>query len=142
MSATKFDNNKLRLELVPTEAVEGVTRVLENGAEKYGDYNWRQGMTWSRLIGATLRHFFAFIRGIDLDEESGLPHLDHAICNLMFLSTYQKLQLGTDNRYKGDLGTEHDEVEQKHQQQKADVDAEVEEGSEVPSFLNKLRSKL
>jgi hypothetical protein len=47
-----------------------------------------------------LRHVFAFARGEDIDPDSGLPHLDHAACCILFLSSYQKTGTGNDDRYK------------------------------------------
>jgi len=98
MEATKNDQQKTRYELLPVEALEGVAKVLTYGAIKYEDNNWRKGMTWSRVFGATLRHLWAFWRGEDFDDEWGLSHLDHALCELMFLSTYHKTSTGEDDR--------------------------------------------
>lgn len=81
----KFDGDKIRFELLPIYALSETSKVLTFGAKKYGDWNWAQGISYSRLEGATLRHLVAFMDGEDLDAESGLPHLAHAICELMFL---------------------------------------------------------
>jgi hypothetical protein len=102
--AIKHDGEKTQYELLSEPAVEGLARVLTYGRIKYAADNWRKGMSWRRLIGAALRHLFAFMRGEDLDPESGLPHIDHAMCCLMFLSEYQKTKVGTDDRYKGQPG--------------------------------------
>jgi hypothetical protein len=96
----KFDQGKVRLELLPPEALYEVSRVLMHGAGKYGDFNWAGGMKWTRLLGATLRHTFAFLRGEDKDPESGLSHLAHACCGLLFLIEYQTLHPELDDRYK------------------------------------------
>lgn len=65
-----------------------------------GDHNWRQNMSWSRLYAATLRHLTQWWLGQDLDSESGLPHLAHAACNLLFLIEYQYTNTKLDDRYK------------------------------------------
>ena len=98
--ARKFDTEKVQMELLSEPAIEGLARVLTYGAKKYAADNWRKGMGWRRLIGAALRHLFEFMRGNDLDAESGLPHIDHALCCLMFLSEYQKRELGQDDRWQ------------------------------------------
>lgn len=98
--AVKFDTEKNAIELASSWAIEGLGLVLTYGAKKYAAHNWRKGMAWSRLIGAAFRHLLAFARGEDIDPESGLPHIDHAMCCLMFLSEYQKLQLGSDDRWQ------------------------------------------
>ena len=106
--ATKYDSNKkVRPELLPFKATEKVLEVFTFGAEKYGDFNWRKGLEFSRLFGAAMRHQMAFWQGQDLDKESGLPHIAHAIANLMML-----LEMGSewDNRpYKGEEDDERNE---------------------------------
>ncbi len=67
-----------------------------------GAHNWRGGITYSRLIGAALRHIFAILRGEDLDPESGLPHVHHASCCLMFLSAMMSHRKDLDDRWKPD----------------------------------------
>lgn len=95
----KYDQDKIRTDLLSAVALEEVSKVLTFGAKKYGPNNWRYGMHWSRLIGATLRHIFAFMRREDLDEETGLSHIAHAMCCLMFLLEFQKRKSGCDDRW-------------------------------------------
>ena len=68
----KFDRGKVRLDLVPTEAIHALGRILTAGAAKYGEHNWRKGMAWSRVYGAAQRHLTAFWSGDDIDGESGM----------------------------------------------------------------------
>lgn len=102
--AKKFDKGKIPLELLPPEALEEVAKVLQFGALKYDPWNWTKGMDWLRLYGATLRHMQKWHRGIDEDEESGINHLAHAACNLLFLLWYSKHKKELDNRFKVDNG--------------------------------------
>lgn len=81
----KHDEGKPRMDLLDPYAIEQLSKVLSFGSKKYSAWNWSEGISYSRLIGAALRHLFAFMRGQDLDEESGLPHLAHCMCCLMFL---------------------------------------------------------
>jgi hypothetical protein len=97
-TATKLDTNKPPMDLVPWEAMTGVAQVLDFGRQKYAPHNWRKGFLWCRLTSAALRHVFAWLSGEDLDPESGLSHIDHALCCLMFLSAHIKSQLGKDDR--------------------------------------------
>lgn len=94
----KFDHGKTRFDLLPPEGVEAVAVILTNGATKYGDRNWEQGMDWSRPFGACLRHLFAWWGGEKLDRDSGKSHLWHAACNIFFLITYEKRNIGKDDR--------------------------------------------
>jgi hypothetical protein len=45
----------------------------------------------------------AWLDGADLDEDSGLQHLDHAACELAFLIDTLKTRPDLDDRYKPDL---------------------------------------
>lgn len=98
-AATKHDSDKpYRPELLSFAALEEVSKVLVHGAAKYGDHNWRKGFKWSRLLGAALRHLFAWARGENSDFESGFSHLAHAMCCVMFLLEHQLNNLGEDDR--------------------------------------------
>lgn len=99
-TGVKHDQNKPRVDLLDPTALEGLARVLAFGATKYAAHNWRGGISYSRLIGAALRHLFAIIRGEDVDPESGLPHVDHLGCCWMFLSNMMKTRPDLDDRYK------------------------------------------
>jgi hypothetical protein len=102
MSAIKFDNEKPMMELLSRVALEGCATVLTFGSKKYAPDNWRKGFKWRRLIGAAMRHLMAISDGEDVDPESGLPHVDHLACCVMFLSEHQKKNLGEDDRWKPD----------------------------------------
>lgn len=94
----KHDTSKNMLQLLPFRAVEEVGKCLTFGAEKYAAHNWRSGFEWTRLLGSTLRHLFAWARGEDLDPESGLSHVAHAATNCLFLLEHVLLGLGKDDR--------------------------------------------
>lgn len=81
----KFDAGKPRMDLLSSIAMVEVAKVLDYGANKYADNNWRKGMLFSRCIGASLRHIFSWLGGETLDAETGFNHLAHAAVNLMFI---------------------------------------------------------
>lgn len=93
-------SSKPRLELVPFDVIEEIAQVLTFGAEKYDANNWCRGARWGRYFAALLRHLFAWWRGEDLDPETGLGHLAHAGCCLVFLMSYQRHGWGTDDRFR------------------------------------------
>jgi len=81
----KFDGEKPRLYLLPPKTLVEVGKVLTYGAAKYDEHNWKKlDNLQNRYTGAALRHLFAHMDGEDLDEETNLDHLAHAICCLMF----------------------------------------------------------
>lgn len=89
MNGQKFDKGKNRLGLIPPEIIEAVGKILTHGANKYAPRNWQKGISYEKIYGAMQRHLQKFWNGEELDSESGLPHLDHAACNLAFLITYE-----------------------------------------------------
>jgi hypothetical protein len=99
LEAVKHDGEKIPLDLLPVEALWEIGKVLQYGATKYSAQNWRNGFKWTRLYGAILRHLFAWATGDGIDEETGLSHLAHAGCGILFLITHEKLNLGVDDRW-------------------------------------------
>lgn len=75
---------------------------------KTGAHNWRKGFSWSRIIAACFRHLKAILQGEDIDngspgtDDNGseLPHVDHLMCMVAFLSCHQKCGYGEDDRWK------------------------------------------
>lgn len=108
----KTDEGKVRLELLPPEALFAAatifTEALEENGGKYPERNWEAGMKWSRVFGAAMRHLWQwwgkslptktnFAFG-DLDMETNRSHLWHALCCVMMLVTYEERTLGNDDR--------------------------------------------
>jgi len=88
------DEGKLRLDLIPSEVEEMLAEILTYGAKKYGDHNWERGILYSRIYASLRRHLLEWLKGNKTDKESGLPHLNHALCNLAFLVTYESRGMG------------------------------------------------
>lgn len=90
--AVRDDSGKTNWSLMPFEALEEINKVLEFGATKYAANNWQEGtgFKYSRVLNSLLRHVFAFMRGEDKDPESGLSHMAHAGCNVLFILYYLK----------------------------------------------------
>jgi len=81
----KYDGEKPRLYLLPPHTLVEVGKVLTFGAAKYDEHNWKKlDNLQNRYTGAALRHIFAHMAGEELDPETGLDHLAHALCCLMF----------------------------------------------------------
>lgn len=82
----KDDDGKLRWDLLPLGSVQELVKVLTYGAKKYGDGNWTVvADKRRRYFAATLRHLSAWWLGEKRDPESGLSHLAHAGCCILFL---------------------------------------------------------
>ena len=101
IESVKHDSDKPSLDLLPFSALIEVGKVLSYGAAKYSRDNWRNGngLAWSRLLAAALRHLFAWGRGENVDQESGNLHLAHAAACVLFLLTYEVDGGGHDDRW-------------------------------------------
>lgn len=87
----KDDTGKNRLDLIEPEFIESVGKVLTFGASKYEPNNWQNVEDGKdRYYAAALRHLMAYRRGEVTDPESGLSHLEHVACNIMFLLHFER----------------------------------------------------
>lgn len=89
---------KLSFILEARHALEGLARVLEKGAIKYARSNWRKGLKFTEQVDSLSRHLAAFTSGEDNDPETGLPHVDHILCNALFLAEHWRTHLELDDR--------------------------------------------
>ena len=82
----KYDNGKLLMSLIDPKFVQGVAEVLTFGANKYAPNSWQTVPDAKRRYeDALLRHTYKYLEGELKDKESGLEHLKHMACNIMFL---------------------------------------------------------
>jgi hypothetical protein len=82
----KFDQGKLDYLLLPFKAITEVVKVLEFGKQKYAEDSWKTVPNGKRrYLKAAFRHFVDYLEGKTVDEESGLPTLAHAVCDLLFV---------------------------------------------------------
>jgi hypothetical protein len=86
---------KLRIDLVPAEMIEGDAEVLTYGATKYADHNWEKGIPFMTSYSAAMRHLMQWLKGVDIDTESGLKHIEQARLNLGMIVT--QLRRGRDD---------------------------------------------
>ena len=68
--ASRNDIGKIRLDLIPPEALLELGEVFGEGAVRHGDENWKKGMPNSVVINHMLRHLLIYMKG-DRDE----PHM-------------------------------------------------------------------
>tara|TARA_B100001113_G_scaffold27792_1_gene20146 strand:- start:376 stop:819 length:444 start_codon:yes stop_codon:yes gene_type:complete len=108
MEGRKYDGDKPKLYLLPPKSILEVGKVLTYGAEKYDAENWRKvDDLQNRYTSAALRHIFAHIDGEQLDEETGLSHLAHAMCCLLFKLEDELLGKGEEERTRETNTREH-----------------------------------
>lgn len=69
---------KAPLGLVPPALEIGASEAMENGANKYGPFNWREKpVEYMTYLVAMKRHIAALIDGEDFAADSGIHHLHH-----------------------------------------------------------------
>lgn len=82
----KYDTGKNRMGLVLqgfSNALWEVGRVGTFGGQKYDFGNWQYlENAKERYFDALFRHLFLYMQGEEIDKESGLKHLSHALWNL------------------------------------------------------------
>ena len=85
----KYTKGKAKVSLVPYEAIEAIARVREFGVNKYGDpAAWYDNAKSMDFIEAAMRHIGKHMNAhvlhnmYEIDDESGLDHIDHALCSL------------------------------------------------------------
>lgn len=96
-------SNKVPLHLWPETASAMGAMALLDGALKYGRANWRvAGVRATIYVDALRRHMGRWLEGENLDPESGLPHLSHALaCLAIIVDAGAAGKLVDDRQYPG-----------------------------------------
>ena len=110
MTGKKYDGEKPKMYLLPPKALTEVAKVLTFGANKYDENNWKKlDNLQNRYSGAALRHIFAHMDGEEFDDETGLDHLAHAICCLLFKLEAKLDGTSKEERPREPIGQQHQE---------------------------------
>ena len=70
---------KGRMDLLPHSAIIEISKHCENGAKKYGEYNWQRGIPTHCYIDSAVRHYLKYLRG-DADEPHDRAFVWNIIC--------------------------------------------------------------
>ena len=98
------DSQKVGLQFIlAMPGLYEVAKVGDFGAKKYGQFNYKKGMKWMRLLGSCSRHLVSFIQGEDIDKESGISHIAHFVYDGLMLLDYIIHHRELDDRY-GSIG--------------------------------------
>lgn len=85
VAGSKASKFHARYDLLSPIALKRVAETYGEGAVKYGDHNWRQGMPFSDTLNHCLAHLSEYMRG-DTSED----HLAHAAWNLFALMHFEE----------------------------------------------------
>lgn len=98
-SGKKYDQDKPMIALIPSSALEEEAKVWTFGANKYGKSQWKNGIKYTRILSALLRHTISLMAKNDLDNESKLHHAAHIRCNAgMLIEFYKTNRTDLDDR--------------------------------------------
>ena len=102
--ALRFDEGKLRYDLVPLTPIRGYAKICTKALVKYPERNWERGMLWSKCLGPLKRHLAEFEAGNDFDFDPNcegckagncknhlgkdVKHIDQVIWNAGAISSY------------------------------------------------------
>lgn len=85
-ATTQLDCFKIILNLFKKlQIISEKVQIDKSGFSLAGKDNWKKGMPVTQVTESLMRHLFAFLRGEDVDPESGCRHISHVMCNTMFL---------------------------------------------------------
>lgn len=96
----KYDEGKLRTDLIPIEPLLEVARVYTIGCKKYADRNWEKGILWTRCYGALLRHLWQWFKGEKYDSNDGQHHLAAVVFYAFALMEFENTHAELDDRPK------------------------------------------
>ena len=88
VNGIRHNENKLRYDLCPAIAQREYAKVWTQGLEKYPAGNWEKGFPFSEVIASAMRHLEAMRLGEMIDNESGLLHSAHLMCNAAMLTEF------------------------------------------------------
>jgi len=108
----KYDQEKVRMGLLPFDSLKEVARVLTFGSKKYTDYGWKQVENgYQRYEDALLRHLTDHKNGEIYDDESKLYHLSHlACCSLMMLWHFMNPEITEEEMENAKIVSLHDVI--------------------------------
>ncbi len=131
------EQNEVRFDLIPTEAMWEVARLYGIGARKYEAHNWRRGYEWSLSIAALERHLSRWKAG-EIMDEGGFHHLAAVVFHALALIIFETEHPELDDRFKPLEARRRQLVEQVRQMQ-AEHDAKL---VEMPSIDDRLAGML
>lgn len=81
-----IESGKPRYDLIPTFALKRLAELYARGAEKYREWNWTEGIPYSRMLSSAERHLQQWKQG-DRDED----HLAAVAWNILGLIHYEEV---------------------------------------------------
>jgi Domain of unknown function (DUF5664) len=96
---TAYGITKPSMAVVPPSALLPLMAAMDNGAKKYGAFNWRKDAVSSTIYyAAAMRHLMAWLDGEEAASDSGVHHLGHVMACCAIILDAQAVGKLNDNR--------------------------------------------
>ena len=95
----RHNSGKPRVHLVPEEAIIAMALGFMAGEKKYPKFNYRAGHSWLETSDSLRRHLYKWLQGEDIDQESGVFHLQLVLTNAAMLEYNRVHHPDLDDRY-------------------------------------------
>ena len=100
---------KPKVSAVPPVALLALGAAMQNGADRYQRFNWREGRATSSVFyDAILRHLVAWYSGEDFAPDSKVHHLAHIMASCAILLDAEVHNVLNDDRIKTKTATKED----------------------------------
>lgn len=96
----RFNNDKIRYDLLEPHAIEELVKIFTFGSRKYAPNNWLKGLSWTQVNASLKRHLAQWEKGEDRDQETQLLHMAHVAWNALAIVSYYKYRPEFDDRFK------------------------------------------
>lgn len=92
---------KPKTSAIPSTAILQLGEAMQNGADKYGRFNWRTTTVSATVFyDAINRHLLEWMDGIDRASDSKVHHLAHIMANCAIILDAEKHKVFNDDRLK------------------------------------------
>ena len=79
------DAEHVRFDLITPIGLRRLAETCAEGAHKYGDFNWQQGIPASQMLNHAIRHIYLWLEG-DRSED----HLAHSAWNILGVCHFEE----------------------------------------------------
>jgi len=79
------DAENVRFDLITPIGLRRLAETCAEGAKKYGDHNWEDGMPASVMLNHAIRHAYLWLAGDNSED-----HLAHAAWNLLAVCHFEE----------------------------------------------------
>ncbi|EFV78972.1 hypothetical protein HMPREF1013_00856 [Bacillus sp. 2_A_57_CT2] len=86
-----MQEGKGRCDLLPPAAILRLSQHFEEGAKKYGEYNWQKGIPIHSYIDSAIRHLFKYLDG-QVDEDHLCAAAWNCICAMWKEEKFPEMQ--------------------------------------------------